>query len=619
MNRLRHTFDACGLCWPVAVLILSLAVLATPVPAALARPSCDEVESPGCGPDPDDTESLPVGALGSAHRVPDGVRVRGWAEDPDTSEAISVKATIQPSGSARTLSAGGARGDQHDGRGFDGIVPAQSGTGVCVAALNVGAGADRRLGCVPVPAGSNPVGDLELAERVPGGIRVAGWALDPDTAAAVDLHVYVDGPQFAGAAPAGLDRPQGGWGARYQDYGIAHGFDAVIPVGAEQSMVCVYALNAGPGTMNTQLGCRDPRLAAPTDLRITPAEEWGLTLDWQDNASSENGHRIELQLADGDWTIAREVGPASSPRGSATIAVPSSGHHCVRISATNAAGSSAPTVGCGDTFASPVAYANSLNVATLNIVGNDATATHPNYRLGTFATRLDGLAEAISGFDVVALQEVASVEQVEQLARRTGMYFHDTFLEGQPGCGGCLGGQAILSRWPLSDARQLDGERPGCFMGINCGGPNGIQAATVLAPGHQPLRLVNAHLSVRADEWKAAQAAQIRRELVDPFSGPVLVAGDFNGNDDLVSPKGPLREAHWAPSKVIAHNPKTGRDADHCMDRAADRPAEKEDDRIDHILIRSGAELTYNGVYGKCPVDLKLSDHPRVSARIMVP
>ena len=446
-----------------------------------------------------------------------------------------------------------------------------------------------------------------------------GWALDPDTVAPVDLHVYVEGGQFVGAAPAGGDRPQGGWGARYQGYGIAHGFDEVIPADAEHSMVCVYALNAGPGTTNTQLGCRDPRLAAPTDLHVTPAEEWGLRLDWQDNASSESGHRIEVQLADGDWTIAREIGPAASARGSATIAVPGSGHHCVRISAINAAGSSAPAVGCGATFASPVAHAHSLNVATLNIVGNDATATGPDYRLGTFATRVDGLAKAITGFDVVVLQEVASVEQVEQLAERTGMYYSDTFLEVQAGCGRCLGGQGILSRWPLSDVRHLDGERPGCFLGINCGGPNGIQAATVSAPGHQPLRLVNAHLSVRGDEWRAAQAAQIRRELVDPFRGAVIVAGDFNGNDDLVSPKGPMREAHWAPSKVIAHNSKTGRDADHCMDREADRPAEDEDVRIDHVLIRSGVELTYNGVYGKCPVDLKLSDHPRVSARIMVP
>jgi hypothetical protein len=51
-------------------------------------------------------------------------------------------------------------------------------------------------------------------------LRVSGWAIDPDTAAPIDVHTYVDGA-FAGATRA--DQPRPGVGNGYPGYGPNHG------------------------------------------------------------------------------------------------------------------------------------------------------------------------------------------------------------------------------------------------------------------------------------------------------------------------------------------------------------------------------------------------------------
>ena len=78
------------------------------------------------------------------------------------------------------------------------------------------------------------------------------------------------------------------------------------------------------------------------------------------------------------------------------------------------------------------------------------------------------------------------------------------------------------------------------------------------------------------------------------------MAGDFNGNDDLVTPKGPLGDAAaQAPAKVEI--PGIG---SHCGDR------------IDLILPSAPMRaLFYDGVYGGVTCMLAgVLDHPLVSA-----
>jgi hypothetical protein len=337
----------------------------------------------------------------SVQRTPIGVQVSGWAEDPDTAEPITV--TIS-GGAQGTLLANGARNDQHTGHGFSGVVPAHLASTVCASAHNAGNGNDRFLGCQPPAVRFNPIGNLELAANVAGGVRVAGWALDPDTAAPVALEVRVDGGKYAGTLMAGLDRPEGGWGNTYLGYGSAHGFDGVVTADPERDTVCVYAINTGQGEGKTLLGCRDPRLSAPSQLTVAAEEEWGLVVGWNDNTNVETGYRVEVQRADGAWVTARRIPPVEG-LARVKIATPDSGYHCVRVSAFNAADTSKPVGGCGSTLAYAPPASNSVNVASLNVLGNDHTALGWGYP--RFADRLEAIAKALSGFDVVLLQEVS--------------------------------------------------------------------------------------------------------------------------------------------------------------------------------------------------------------------
>jgi len=247
-----------------------------------------------------------------------------------------------------------------------------------------------------------------------------------------------------------------------------------------------------------------------------------------------------------------------------------------------------------------------VSVAQLNIIGVDGTATAG----GTppFADRLAALATALAGFDIVALQEVGTVDEVAQLAARAGYPFTAVATGSTT-----YPDLAFLSRLPLTDVQTYPGPKPGCVL--YCGGPIWIHAATLSVDG-RPLRIINTHVSPNdigggdRSAYRAAQARFIKDNLVDPFPGRVVVAGDFNGNMDLAQPAGPLLDSgaiaiDKTPSTPIPTSPHPEW-ATHCGDR------------IELILASSTmSPLTYNGVYGGsfCPPE-KLSDHPRVSSII---
>ena len=109
------------------------------------------------------------------------------------------------------------------------------------------------------------VGDLNGAvETVVGGqpaIRVTGWALDYDTNAPIDVHVYVDGTWTA-QATASVPRPD--VAAAVPGMGQNHGFDVTVPAAPGAHTVCVYGINAGPaGNGNPAVGCRSVRVGSP--------------------------------------------------------------------------------------------------------------------------------------------------------------------------------------------------------------------------------------------------------------------------------------------------------------------------------------------------------------------
>ena len=129
---------------------------------------------------------------------------------------------------------------------------------MCVYGIeSLGGGPNVQLACrtVTVPGGS-PIGVIDAISGGKGSIHIAGWALDPDTAASIPIHVYVDGIGHIFAA--GATRPD--VGAVFPEWGNLHGIDLTYGALAPGNhTVCTYAINVGLGTGNPKLGCRTVR------------------------------------------------------------------------------------------------------------------------------------------------------------------------------------------------------------------------------------------------------------------------------------------------------------------------------------------------------------------------
>jgi subtilisin family serine protease len=203
--------------------------------------------------------SVPFGSLDLAGPTPGAVVVAGWAIDPETSAPIAVHVYVDGVGTA--VVADGSRPDvdaaygygaQH---GFYAPVPVAGGThAVCVYAINaVGtAGANAGLGCryVTVPTGP-PIGSLDVATSSPGKVVVGGWAIDPDTADPIAVHVYVD--SIGAAFTAGQYRSD--LAGFFGPYGGNHAFNGAIAAPPGVHTVCAYGINLGGGA-NSSLGCK---------------------------------------------------------------------------------------------------------------------------------------------------------------------------------------------------------------------------------------------------------------------------------------------------------------------------------------------------------------------------
>lgn len=118
------------------------------------------------------------------------------------------------------------------------------------------------LGQLPtLESQANPVGSLDVGRQLePGTVRMAGWALDPDTPSVVTVDLSVDGVTVA-STPA--DRRRSDVGGVYPLHGPDHGFDATLTgVAPGQRLVCATARNVGLGTADTTLGCRTVTVTA---------------------------------------------------------------------------------------------------------------------------------------------------------------------------------------------------------------------------------------------------------------------------------------------------------------------------------------------------------------------
>ncbi|MFT4260675.1 hypothetical protein [Microbacterium sp.] len=207
-----------------------------------------------------DGGKTPIGYLDSVVVSGRTALISGWAIDPDIASSIPVHIYVGSQGAA--YAADEVRtdvkkvypvyGDKH---GFAEKVALPEGrNNVCVYAINDGKGGNPLLGCKVVTVGGNdPIGVLDSVTAKKGGISVAGWAYDRDSAASISVHVYVDG-KAAAAVTADQGRPD--VAAAIAGAGAYRGFTASVSASAGAHRVCVYAINDGSGT-NPLLACRD--------------------------------------------------------------------------------------------------------------------------------------------------------------------------------------------------------------------------------------------------------------------------------------------------------------------------------------------------------------------------
>lgn len=194
------------------------------------------------------------------------IRVAGWAIDPNTTAPIDVHVYVDGVGKSFTANfpradVGGAYPASGSNHGFDVSIPTSAGThSVCVYGMNSGAGGNVLFGCWDATTpGGNPVGIVDTITASTAGIKVSGWALDPDVVAPIAVHVYVG--EAGTAITANSTRT--GIDTQYAAYGSNHGFSTTIPASAGPHTVCVYGINQGTGG-HTQFSCSTVTVPAAT-------------------------------------------------------------------------------------------------------------------------------------------------------------------------------------------------------------------------------------------------------------------------------------------------------------------------------------------------------------------
>ncbi|WIB59081.1 hypothetical protein DEJ13_11505 [Curtobacterium sp. MCLR17_007] len=199
----------------------------------------------------------PVGVIDQVSNAIDTVSVRGWAIDPDTTAAVTVrvqidgvtKATWTANATKTGLNAAKPGfGDAHQYSGtITGVAPGNH--QLCVVATNAaGSGSDATLGCQSFTrqTGSPNLNVDQAVSKSPGTMTIRGWSIDPDTAASVRVDAYVDGTRVKGRK---ADMPKASLATAFPGYGANHQFSMSVS-GLTPSVpheLCLAALDAVGG------------------------------------------------------------------------------------------------------------------------------------------------------------------------------------------------------------------------------------------------------------------------------------------------------------------------------------------------------------------------------------
>lgn len=207
-----------------------------------------------------------LGNFESASGAAKAIAVSGWAIDKNTTSPINVHVYVDGT-PVKATTANRERPDLASfglgtAHGFSTSVPATAGQHrVCVYAIAALAGTNRELGCstVTVVSSKSPIGSVDLAASpAPGSLKVSGWTLDPDTKAAIQAHLYVDGVYVRGMTAS---ETRNDVNTAY-GMGAAHGYTFnVTGIAAGTHEVCVYGIDPQGGP-HPKIACRSVSVKA---------------------------------------------------------------------------------------------------------------------------------------------------------------------------------------------------------------------------------------------------------------------------------------------------------------------------------------------------------------------
>lgn len=167
---------------------------------------------------------------------------------------------------------------------------------LCIYGLNVNAGQTRRNDCVDYNISGTAIGNFEQMFRIPGGARLIGWGIDPDTDGPIDMRFYEsenpDPNYFRGGATANKSRPDviNGLAAAYIGFSPSHGLDYNLPLSYGPHRPCAFAVNKDGTPGESQgLGCKD--------INISP-EPYGIF---------EGANRVSGGIALRGWAIDPDI------------------------------------------------------------------------------------------------------------------------------------------------------------------------------------------------------------------------------------------------------------------------------------------------------------------------
>ncbi len=277
-----------------------------------------------------------VGAAVAAHQptgtiddlVQDGpnVAIRGWAYDPDTSAAVTVRIAVDGVHS-RSIVANLSRPDvsaSHPGvgphHGF--ALSWRLGLGqhsVCTAGVDPQTGQAVTFACGSVTLTHDPAGRITKITQLPGQLRVSGFAVDSDApTAARTVAVRIDGTVEARGL-ASRNAPN--FALAHPVSGAAHGFSYLVPITEGTHQICVTIANVGPG-LNTVLPCVTRVVNFSPTGRITSLSQapGGLTIAGYASDPDTSATTTVTVTADG-------VPLGTAPADDATGSVPGHGFH----------------------------------------------------------------------------------------------------------------------------------------------------------------------------------------------------------------------------------------------------------------------------------------------------